>query len=645
VKAKDAGWIQKPLWTPEITWTAPDLATIPSWRDAKRICLDVETRDDDLSALGPGVRRGGYVCGVSFAIEDGPAHYLPVRHEGGGNLDPAQVWSYLRDNALLFAGEFIFNSAPYDLDYLWQNGVDTSKAAWHRDVQVAEPLLDENQLTYGLDAIAARRGLPGKDERELREHAKAWGIDTKRGMWRLHAGAVGRYAEQDVRLPLQILRRQEREIEEQDLQKVYDLESKVTPALVRMTRRGMRIDLDELDKVEKWATQRLQDYIDQIHQLTGVRVGSISNARELYPALKKRGLSVPTPVHGGTGKETPSITKLWLSQQDDDVAKAIVSGREFVKLLTTYVAGYRKHMVGDRIYASFKQLHSASDDDEEEDEGARFGRCAAKHPNVHAQMKRSKEIQKKWRKVHCANEHENIYEADYSQQEPRTTVHYAEICRLPGAAKAAQRYRDNPMQDSYDLMLELLKWPREKRDDVKELYLGRCYGMGGGKMAKKLKLPTEWRTNARDGRTYEAAGPEAQKILDAFDQGVPYVRALAKLCEKMAKARGYLISEDGRRLRFPMDASGNYDWVYKALNRLIQGRSAGQTKTALVDLDVAGIPIDLTVHDAFRFSGGSDEQAFQMADIMRAAMPMRVPSRVDLTRGQNYGEMKKLENT
>jgi DNA polymerase I-like protein with 3'-5' exonuclease and polymerase domains len=641
MEARDAGWLQIPLQAPEITWTAPDLATLPSWQDAKRICLDVECRDDDLSALGPGVRRGGYVCGVSFAIEDGAAHYLPIRHEGGGNLDQKQVWAYLRDNASLFTGEFVFNSAPYDLDYLWQNGVDTGNAKWIRDVQVAEPLLDELQLTYGLDAIAARRGLPGKDERELREHAKAWGLDAKRGLWRLHAGAVGRYAEQDVRLPLQVLRRQEREIEEQDLGKVYDLESKVTPALVRMTRRGLRVDLDELDRVETWAKQRLQDYLDQIHHLTGVRIQSISNASQVAPALKARGLDVPMPIHAGTGKPTPSIKKLWLEGQVDDVAKAIVSGREFVKLLGTYVAGYRKHLVGDRIHPSFKQLHSASDDDDEEDDGARFGRTAAKHPNVQASMKRSKEIKKRWRKVIAADRGMKRYKADFGAQEPRLTVHFAEICRLPGALQAGNAFRENPKQDPYAMMVELCGL---SRDDVKELYLGRCYGMGGGKLAKKLKLPTEWRTNKFDGRVYEAAGPEAQKILDRFDRGVPYVRALARLCTKSARAKKYIIAIDGRRCRFELDDSGNIVDEHKALNKLIQGSAAGQTKEALIALDDEGFPLDLTVHDEFGFCGDDDAKAFRMAEIMKAGTPLRVPKRVDVEVGDNYGEMTILEN-
>lgn len=107
--------------------------------------------------------------------------------------------------------------------------------------------------------------------------------------------------------------------------------------------------------------------------------------------------------------------------------------------------------------------------------------------------------------------------------------------------------------------------------------------------------------------------------------------------------RGYLITDGGRRCRFPKDSSGNYDWTYKALNRLIQGRAADQTKTAAVMLDEAGYPLDLTVHDEFGFCGDDDRYAIGMADIMKEALPLRVPSRVDIEAGPNYGEMKLLE--
>ena len=657
---KAAGWLQAPLFEPQLTWQATPVAQLPAWTDAKRVCVDVECRDDHLHTLGPGVRRGGYVCGIAFAIEDGPAHYLPIRHEGG-NLAADHVWAYLRNQACEFRGEVIFNSAPYDLDYLWENGVEFSAAAFHRDVQNAEPILDEFQKTYGLDAICARRGLPGKDETELRAHAKEWGVDPKSGLWRLHAGAVGRYAIGDVRAPLALLRAQEREIDEQGLRPTFDLESQVTCPLVRMTRRGLRVDLDEMDRVETWAKQRLQDYIDQIHHLSGVRIGSISNAVEVARAFKARGLDVEMRVRKGTGpgtdkaaKHEPSITKLWLQQQTDEVAKAVISGREFAKLLGTYVAGFRKHLVGDRLHPSYKQLRGATDEDESEDDegGARFGRISAKHPNVQGQMKRSKEIQKRWRKVLVADEDKEWISGDFSSQEPRWTVHYSELCRLPGSHVAGEAFRLDPLLDPYKLIVDLvvkgglstgLETDLGKlRDDMKEVYLGRGYGMGGGKMAKKLLLPTVWKTNSRSGYTYEAAGPEAQALIDLFDRGVPYVQALAKLCAKSAKAKGYIEGIDKRRLRFELMDDGSLKEEHKAVSKLIQYAAAWQTKKALVQLDAEGFPLQLTVHDEFDYSETDDNRARHMGEIMCEVYRLRVPSRVDVKKGRSYGELEKL---
>jgi DNA polymerase I-like protein with 3'-5' exonuclease and polymerase domains len=520
-------------------------------------------------------------------------------------------------------------------------------------VQVAEPLLDELQKKYGLDAICARRGLPGKDENKLREHAKAWGIDPKTGLWRLHAGAVGNYAIGDVRAPLALLRVQEKEIEEQNLRETYDLESKVTPALVRMTRRGIRVDLDEMDRVETWAKGRLNEYIDRIKELTGIRIGSISNGEEVGRALKKHGVDVPTKVHGGTGKQMFSVVKLWLQQQTDEVSKSVIVAREFAKLLGTYVGGFRKHLVKDRLHPSFKQLVGASDEDEDngdedgDSSGARFGRVAAKHPNVQAQMKRSKEIEKRWRKVIVPDEGKRWFKADLGQQEPRLTVHFAELCRLPGSTQVGNAFRDDPCFDPYQLMVELCKTAadtdlKKLRDALKEVYLGRCYGMGGGKLAKKLKLPTVWKTNDRTGFTYEAAGPEAQAIIDRFDRAVPYVKALARMCTKSAKLKKYIIALGNRRVRFELDENGQIRDEHKALNKLIQGSGAHQTKKALVELDADGFPLQLTVHDEFGYSGDDEDEARRMGEITCNAVVIRVPFRCDIEAGTNYGNLVKL---
>ena len=108
----------------------PRLSELPNWCDFKRVALDTETRDDKLKELGPGVRRGGYITGISFCCgdENGPAFYLPIRHEGGGNYDdPARVFEYLRDMVKHYRGEIIGANLPYDLDYLAEQNLEFSK--------------------------------------------------------------------------------------------------------------------------------------------------------------------------------------------------------------------------------------------------------------------------------------------------------------------------------------------------------------------------------------------------------------------------------------------------------------------------------------------------------------------------------------
>ncbi len=176
--------------------------------------------------IEPGAGYAG-LCLRCFAIEDGPRHYLPIRHECGRNLPEAAVWAYLKDQAAVFEGSIVGAKLGYDLDYLAENGVVFVKAKWFRDVQVADPLIYNLHMSYSLDAIAERMGLPGKDESLLKGAAIAYGVHPKGGLWRLPAELVGPYAEQDVALPHQLLRRQEKLIEEKNLQQIWDLESQL----------------------------------------------------------------------------------------------------------------------------------------------------------------------------------------------------------------------------------------------------------------------------------------------------------------------------------------------------------------------------------------------------------------------------------
>ena len=86
---------QIPLIQPESDWAAPE--TLPSFTPTETIAVDLETYDPDLSKTGPGWATGkGYTVGIALATETWSG-YLPIRHEGGGNLEEELVLRWLKN--------------------------------------------------------------------------------------------------------------------------------------------------------------------------------------------------------------------------------------------------------------------------------------------------------------------------------------------------------------------------------------------------------------------------------------------------------------------------------------------------------------------------------------------------------------------
>lgn len=664
--------MQLPLWKPESSWRPPRVCDLPSWEGVKRVGFDCETKDPHLKQLGPGCRRAdSHMIGFSFAFEDGPSHYVPLRHEGGDNVeDPEQGLRYLRDQAKHFPGILVGAHLAYDLDWAATEDAHFAGVSWLRDVQLADPLIDELKRSYSLEAISQRHELPGKKTELLVEAARHYNVDPKGGMWQLPARFVGPYAGEDARLPLLILRRQERLIDDQHLQGVFDLESQVLPVLVKMRRRGVRFSSDRLHEIEKWSLDQEAEALAKIKHLTGVSVavGDVWKSGALAPALEAIGVKLKRNKDG-----SPSIDKELLTALSHPVANAILWARKTNKLRTTFAQSIRTHAIDDRIHCSYNQLRATSEFGNER--GAAFGRLSSENPNMQQQPARD-EFAKMWRSIYLPEEGSEWGSLDYSQQEPRMLFHYAELVGLHGAGKVAQEYRDNPKTDSHQMMADITG---VERTPAKELFLGTCYGMGGAKLCGKLGLGT--RLAAHDGfppignghREYfaledrdkaeeycklhkislgwahingrglwEVAGEEGQAIMDKFHERLPFVKALAKKCRKNAESKGFIRTLSGRRCRFPMKRDPKpgdmYDWIHKALNRLIQGGSADQTKKAMVEADAAGYFIQLQVHDEITGSFANRDEANAMARIMENCYDLNIPFVVDVEMGPSWGE-------
>lgn len=613
-------------------WTPPRVSELPAWPVGGRVAVDVETRDDNLRATGPGVRRGGYVCGYSFAFEDGPSYYVPLRHDGGDNVeDPDMAVRYLREQAGSYKGILVGANLGYDLDYLAQMDVNFNNVARVRDVIVAEPLIDEMADSYSLDTLLAKYGLPLKAEDLLRQAAAAYGLDPKKDLWQLPARYVGAYAEGDVTRPLTLLRRQERRIEEMDLGKIYDLESDVVPVLVRMRRRGVRVDEERLGEIERWAEVEEAKALELLYKLTGVRVavGDTMKASAVAPALQAAGIHLTRTETGQL-----QIDRVLLESCGHPAGASLLRARKLSKLRTTFVASVRRYLTDGRIHCVYNQMARQKDDDSDVI-GARFGRMSCTHPNLQQQPSRD-EFAAMWRSIYLPDEGALWASDDYRQQEPRLLAHYAILAGVPGADRIQKAYRDNPDLDPHQMIADLTGL---ERTPAKTIFLGLCYGMGSGKLARSLGLPIRAIWSERQARMIEVAGPEAQRVMDSFDEGAPHVRALARVCETRARERGYITTIGGRRCRFPM-VNGRYEWTHKALNRLIQGSGADQTKMALVAADRAGFRLQLQIHDEINASVENEAEGKRLAELMCDVIPLNVPVKASCKVGATWGATK-----
>lgn len=673
--------MQLPLLVPISAWRPPRIADLPDWTGAKRVAIDIETYDPTLRELGPGVRRNAYIGGFSFAIEDSNhKYYVPVRHSGGDNVeDPAQAMEWLRHQATNFTGEIVGANLSYDLDFLLHQNIKFPNIKKFRDVQVAEAIINELAQSYSLETIANKYLGIGKDESLLRDAANCYGVDPKKQMTTLPARFVGGYAEADASLPLQILRRQEKIIDAEELWQVFDLESELLPVLVKMRQKGIKIDQDRLDQVEKWSVEQEVKALAIVKDLTSIDLplNVVWQAEMLAPALRAIGIQVPlTPK-----TRKPSIDKNFLKSIKHPVAEALERARKVNKVRTTFVKSVRNHMTNGYIHATINQLRKTEDEDDSEDggKGARYGRCSCDHPNLQQQPSpdRDPEIGKFWRGIYTTEEGELMASADFSTQEPRQALHYAVGIRLGSikvhtesgwiwvdadvsAKEMAEKYRNDPNTDNHQMMADIIHnrsaTPKERKS-AKIIFLGKCYGMGGAKLCHDLGLPTimavydpvtrrtvdasteEGKILAQGGRIFEAAGLEGQRILDQFDIKVPWVKALSKTCEKAANKLGYVRTLDGRKCRFYKDEFGNYIDTHKSLNRIVQGGSAGQTKKAMIEVDKAGYDMRLQVHDEIISIVSDSQEAEKIAIIMRDCFPLSIPSKCDVAIGKNWGEL------
>ena len=222
----------------------------------------------------------------------------------------------------------------------------------------------------------------------------------------------------------------------------------------------------------------------------------------------------------------------------------------------------------------------------------------------------------------------------------RAILRYAGLMKFTGAEKFVAEYAKDKMTDFHQLAADIVGVPRKQAKDIN---LGLFYGMGKNKLAEQLGLEYE----------------DAQELFAEYHAKVPFVQELATFAMNKASKKGVIRTLLGRKCRFNMwepkdfgihtpetfeNASAKYGsnnikraFTYKALNRLIQGSAADQTKQAIVSCSHLGYTPLLQIHDELCFNLQDKSQIEKIKTVMEGCMKLKVPSVVDVAVGDDFG--------
>jgi DNA polymerase I-like protein with 3'-5' exonuclease and polymerase domains len=614
------------MFAPESDWSIPEI--FPKFADNERIAVDLETYDPHLLTSGPGwATNRGHIVGVGVATKDWKG-YFPIRHEGGGNLDEAVVLRWVKNTLSSTKREVIFHNALYDVGWLRREGVDVKGKIL--DTMFAAPIVDENRYSYSLDSLGHLYCGEKKDESLLQDAALAWGINPKSEMYKLNSKYVGPYGEQDAALTLKLYEKLKLEIQEQNLEQIYDLECRLIPLLIEMRWRGVRVDEEKADQISKDLSLKEQKLLVEIKRKYGEDVNLWANA-SLQKVFDKNNLPYPR-----TEKGMASFQRQWLESHEHELPKMIVQARKLNKARTTFIEKMiSEHAVEGRIHAEAHPLRNDAG-------GTVSGRFSYSNPNLQQVPARDPEIGNLIRSIFVPEEGCQWGVFDYSQQEPRLTVHYANLMNLIGAKDAVNAYTDKNA-DFHQIVADMAKIPRKQ---AKNINLGLSYGMGKSKLVRELGLDDA----------------EAEVLLGQYHEKVPFIKGLQDQCARVAMDRGYIRTLAGRRCHFDLwehkydksvplpleEAREKYgdvlkrSYTYKALNRLIQGSAADMTKLAMLGLWEEGIVPHVQVHDEVDISIQDDEQAAKVSRIMENCVELAVPLVVDTELGPNWGSTEEI---
>ena len=578
-------------------------------KQAKLFALDTETDNLDYMAAN--------LVGISFALENGEAAYLPLQLDYLGapkTLEKTTALSLLKPVLENPAIQKVGQNFKYDLTIFARNGIDVQGVAF--DTMLESYVLNSTGR-HNMDDLAKR--YLGHQTISFEEIAGKGKNQLTFNQIPLEQAAEYAAEDADVTMKLQQVL-WEKLSKEPTLEKLFkEMELPLLGVLSRMERRGVLIDSDALFLQSNEIANRLSELEEQAYVLAG-QPFNLASTKQLQEILfDKLGL----PVIQKTPKGAPSTNEEVLEELafSHELPKVLVEHRGLSKLKSTYTDKLPQ-MVNPqtgRVHTSYHQAVTAT------------GRLSSSDPNLQNIPIRNEEG-RRIRQAFIAREGFTVVAADYSQIELRIMAHLSQDQGLINAFTQGKDIHRSTAAEIFGVALDEVT--SEQRRNAKAINFGLIYGMSAFGLSRQLGI----------GRA------DAQSYMDLYFKRYPGVQTFMHDIREKAKAQSYVETLFGRRLYLP-DINSSNGMRRKAAERVainapMQGTAADIIKRAMIQLDQKlqndpDIAMIMQVHDELVFEVRSEKVAFYSELIktqMESAADLVVPLIVDVGQGTNWDE-------
>ena len=553
------------------------------------------------------------LVGMSFAITEGEAYYVPVPAERDEALQVVEAFrTVLTDEKSLKIGQNI------KYDYLVLQNYDVELGGPMFDTMIAHYLL-QPELSHGMDYLAevylkydtikieSLIGARGRGQKNMRDLAPV---------------AICDYACEDADVTLRLKHILEKELETAGAERLfYDIEMPLVRVLAYMERNGARISTDTLQETSHYFTERLLQIENDIYSLAGFSF-NIASPKQVGEVLFERLKIVDRAKKTKSGQYSTSEEVLEGLRTKHPIVEKILEHRGLKKLLGTYVDALPAliNPQTGKIHTSFNQTVTAT------------GRLSSSNPNLQNIPIRN-EDGKEIRRAFIPEPGCEFFSADYSQIELRIMAHLSGDENLIEAFRSGEDIHAATAAKIYHIPINEVT--REQRSRAKTANFGIIYGISVFGLAERMNV----------------SRGEAKELIENYFITYSGVKRYMDESIAVAREKGY-IETILHRKRYLPDITSHNSVVRgyaerNAINAPIQGSAADIIKIAMIEIyrrfreEKLRSTMMLQVHDELNFSVYPEEKERVqqiVIEAMESAYAMQVPLRADYGWGANWLE-------